>query len=211
MSTFGVIKARVAAEMKRGELTASATAVQSSVLSAIARLERRRFTWNEFSDTTATASSSVAYVPFAQLGVTPLAIDSVKCLIGTRNFTLIERSHKELDDIDASQYYGTPDYYAIHSRSVRLYPAPSSDYKIVLSGVKKLTEISANASANATNAWMTDGEELVRMTAKAMLFRDELRAPELAGYFEAEAAKTQRELQRETAALTNSRIRPRFF
>jgi hypothetical protein len=35
MSGFATLKARVADEMKRGELTASATAVQSAVLDAI--------------------------------------------------------------------------------------------------------------------------------------------------------------------------------
>ena len=51
--TFGAMKARISNEMKRGELSASATAVQDSILSAIKYLERRRFTWNEFADTTA--------------------------------------------------------------------------------------------------------------------------------------------------------------
>lgn len=212
MSTFGTMKARIASEMKRGELSASATAVQSSVLSAIAHLERRRFPWNEFVDSTATASSSVAYVPFSQLAVTPVIIDSISMSVNGREYSLLRKTWQEIDDIDAAQWYGYPDFYAIHSESIRLYPAPSTNQTMLISGVKQLTEVSAGATANASNAWMTDGEELVRLTAKSMLFRDELRSPEQAMYFRSEAERVYRELMRENAALVGSgRVRGRFF
>jgi hypothetical protein len=210
--TFGEIKARISSEMKRGELSASAASVQDSVLSAIKYLERRRFTWNEFADTTATASAGVSYLPFANLPIKPLAIDTATVVLNGQRYMLEERNWKTIESVDSTLTSGNPDCYAIHGRSIRLYPKPSADFALILSGVKQLTEISANASSGATNAWTEDGEELVRLTAKAMLFRDQLRAPEQANYFQGEAAKVQRELQKETAALTSSgALRPRFF
>ena len=46
MSTFGTMKSRIAREMKRGELSASASAVQDSILSAIEYFKRKRFYFN---------------------------------------------------------------------------------------------------------------------------------------------------------------------
>ena len=210
--TFGAMKSRISNEMKRGELSASSTAVQDSILSAIAHLERRRFTWNEFADTTATASANVSYIPFTQLPITPLSIDTATIVLNGQRYMLDEKNWKDIEAIDSTLTSGNPDWYAIHGRSIRVYPQPNADFALILSGVKKLTDISANAASSATNAWMEDGEELVRLTAKAMLFRDQLRAPEQAQFFQMESAKVQRELQRETAALTGSgHIRGRFY
>ena len=209
MSTFGTIKARVSGEMKRGELSASATAVQSAVLSAIAYLERRRFPWHEFHDEQITASSSTTYVPFSRMSVTPIIIDSVKMVIGSRDYPLMRRSWNEIDSIDAGQWYGYPDYFAIHGENFRLYPPPNDDYVMKIAGVKKLDEVSAGAAASATNAWMTDGEELVRLTAKSMLFRDELRNSELANYFSSESTRVMSEIKREVnAKVASGRIVP---
>jgi len=218
MSTFGTIKGRVSDEMKRGELSASSTAVQASVLSAIAHLERRRFPWNEFEGASATASSSALYVPFSRFtqdgGVTfisPLIIDSLKVQVNGRDYQLLRKTFRHIDAIDADEWYGYPDWYAVHGQQIRLYPGPNQEMVLSLSGVKRLTEVSISASASATNAWVTDGEELVRLIAKSMLFRDELRAPDLAGYFRQEANDIMREIQRETIAKTSSgRLTPSY-
>lgn len=200
MSDFGTMKARIAGEMKRGELSASSSAVQAAVLSAIAHLERRRFTWNEFQDEVGTASSSTTYVPFSNFSVTPLVVTTVSMIIGTRDYPLSRRTFQELESIDAGQWFGYPDYYAIHGEKFRLYPAPNGDYGMRIAGIKRLTEVSAAASTNASNSWMVEGEELVRLTAKSMLFRDELRNPELATYFKMEATQMMRELQKEVSS-----------
>lgn len=204
MSTFGTIKKRVSDEMKRGELSISSTAVQSSILSAIDYLKRRRFTWNEFSESSVTASSSATYVPFSNLAVTPVKIDMITVEVGNRTYPVERVSHNELMAHDATNYFGDPDYYAIQGEKIRLYPVPNQNTTLHLSGVQELTELSAAAATSATNAWVTDGEELVRLTAKAMLFRDELRAPEQANYFFGEALRVRRELERETSVMTTS-------
>ena len=213
MSTFGVMKARVAAEMKRGELTASATAVQAAVLSAIEFFKRRRFYFNEFNDALLTASASATYVTLSRLvsdsSIRPIIFDSIKAVIGTRDYPLTARNWKEIDSIDAGQWYGYPEWYAIHAEKIRLYPPPNQAYVLRISGVKDLIEVTAGAAAGVTNAWTNDAEEMIRCKAKSTLFRDELRNMQMAGIFESEAERVYKELLKEVTAKTSSgRIRP---
>ena len=208
MSTFGVMKQRISDEMKRGDLSLSSTAVQSSILSAIAHLERRRFWFNELTETVVSASSSATYV---SLPATLLMVDSVRVTVGSRDYALSERPWGWINDVDSGQYYGYPDYFALKADQMRLYPPPNQDMPLTISGIQKLTEVSAAATADATNAWMTDGEELVRLIAKGMLFRDEVRNPQMAEYYRSEGERMMRELNRQTTNKASGRIRPRYL
>jgi len=211
MSTYGTMLTRIAREMRRGDLTASSTAVGAAVRSAIQFYENERFFFTEFHGVEVSASSSASYVPFSALGITPVIFDSVKAVIGQRDYPLLERNWNEIDGIDSGQWYGYPDYYVLHGEEIRLYPPPNSNYTLTVSGVKKLTEISLSPSASATNAWMTDGEEMIRLKAKALLFRDELRAMDLAREFDTEAERSKKKVKRRTTSLAGSgRLTPRW-
>jgi hypothetical protein len=183
--TFGTLKARIADEMKRGELTASAPAVQSSIIDAIKYFESRRFAFNQFIDATHTTTADSPYVTLTAT-LQLVQIDSVKVTIGSRNYPLSAASWVGIDSIDSGQWSGYPEYYCQYDvdntgstqQRLRFYPIPNNTYTVTIAGVKKLPEISAGASTNATNAWVDVGEEMVRMRAKGTLFRDQLRAPE---------------------------------
>jgi len=203
--TYATLKSRVSSEMKRGELSASATAVRSAIIDSIEHWSRRRFTWNEFNDVS--ASVSATYISYADLGVHPVRLDSVKVIVGSRNYPLDARSFDELDDMDAGNYTGYPDFYALHSQKMRLYPAPNQAMTVVMAGVRKLEEISAQATGSASNAWSGEGEQIVRLMAKSFLFRDELHDHGSAQVFATEAERIAAEIQRETAHQTGGRIR----
>lgn len=206
--TFGVIKTRIADEMRRGELTACATAVATAVISAIEFFKRRRFYWNEFVDTTYTHSASQTYVT---LSSDVIQIDSMKAIISSRDYPLSPLGWRELDAMDAGQVFGYPDFYAIKADRVRLYPAPSQDFTIRTAGIRELPEVSVSATANATNAWVqTDnGEAMIRAKAKAILFRDHLRNHQQAQAFDTEAERVANQIERENKAKTaTGRIRP---
>lgn len=207
MSDFQTMKARIATEMKRGELTASASQVQSAVISAIDFFKRRRFWFNEVHDTTLSVSTSSVTLPASFI-----IIDSVKAVIGSRDYPLQRRTWHEIDSIDSGQWTGYPEWYSIHGDQIRSYPPPNDTYVYKLSGVVELTEISANASAAATNSWMTDAEEMIRCQAKGYLFRDEVRNFTIADIFFREAQRVYRELNRENRAkLSSNRIRPTMW
>lgn len=102
--TFETIKARTSREMKRGELSACATAVQSSILSAIKFYERRRFWFNEFVDTTITASASSTYTT---LSVDVIVIDSMKAVINGRDYPLAKKRGTKLTLLIRGNSMGT--------------------------------------------------------------------------------------------------------
>jgi len=62
---------------------------------------------------------------------------------------------------------GQPYAYAIQHRTLRLYPIPDRTYTLMLSFQYELKEVSQSASNGVTNAWMTEGEELIRKHAMA--------------------------------------------
>ena len=204
MSDFGTMKSRVAGEMKRGDLTVCASAVATAILSAIARLERKRFHFNEVVGLVVSASSSSTYV---SLPATLLMVDSVRTTIGSRDYTLRAAPWGVINDVDSGQYFGYPSYYSLKGTQLRLYPPPNQDMPLTISGTQQLTEVSAAATAAATNAWMTDAEEMVRCLAKSFLFRDEVRNPQLQSWFETESMKAERELKRQSTNRQTSRLR----
>ena len=200
---YGTMKQRIADEMRRGDLTVCATVVASSIISAIEYFKRRRFYFNEFLDTTFSASASVTAV---SLSSDVIAIDSLKVVIGNRNYPLEPMGWKEMDAIDSGQFFGYPDYYAIHSGMIRFYPPPNGNYVIRMSGIRELPEVTLDATTNATNAWVdtVDGEAMIRAKAKAYLFRDFLRDQNQARIFDSQAELEAREIARENRAKIGS-------
>jgi hypothetical protein len=65
---------------------------------------------------------------------------------------------------------GRPTKYAIQHRELRLYPIPDRSYTLVLSFQYDLQNVSLSASDGETNAWMTEGEELIRKHAMSELY-----------------------------------------
>ena len=202
MSTFGTMKSRIAREMKRGELSASSSAVQDSILSAIEYFKRKRFYFNEFNDVTAPSSASQTYMSLSSFGIRPILLDSVKGVIGNRDYPLTAKTWQAIDSIDAGQWYGFPEWYSIHTEKLRLYPPPNNAYVVRIAGIKDLTEVSASATSNATNPWVDDAEQMIRCQAKGYLFRDALRNVALGQQFRADANDSFRELSKETRAKT---------
>jgi hypothetical protein len=62
-----------------------------------------------------------------------------------------------------------PEKYAIQHREMRLWPIPDRSYTLVFSFQYELREVSISASDEATNAWMTEGEPLIRHWAQGDL------------------------------------------
>lgn len=86
----------------------------------------------------------------------------------------------EDDAIEESQtgaITGIPYNYSRSGTDIRLFPIPSSVETIRVSGYIKLTVLSADGDENA---WTTDGETLIRQSAKRRIAMDVLYADELA-------------------------------
>lgn len=215
MSDFVTMRTRIAEEMQRGDLSSGTTAVGSAIVSAIKRLERRRFYWNEFNGASNSISTSFMTLASlsAKIGGRPIILDTVKVVIGPRDYMLLRRTWKELEEIDSGQWQGYPEYYAVHGGSIRFYPPPLDTFETRISGVKSLDEIaSAGSSDDASNAWVVDGEEMTRQLAKSILWADVYHDAQAADYFEARSQRAYRELRREIVAKQAAgRIRPTIF
>jgi hypothetical protein len=61
---------------------------------------------------------------------------------------------------------GQPLKYAIQHREMRLWPIPDHSYTLVFSFQYEIRNVSVSASDLATNAWMTEGEQLIRSWAQ---------------------------------------------
>lgn len=60
---------------------------------------------------------------------------------------------------------GQPEKYAIQHREMRLWPIPDHSYTLVFSFQYEIRNVSISASDAETNAWMTEGEQLIRYWA----------------------------------------------
>jgi hypothetical protein len=209
MSTWGDMKAQIVREMKRGEMSVSATAIPSAMAQAIRFWQNDRFWFNEFVENSFSASASTTYV---SLPVSPVIIDDVRVTISTRVYALIEKPWGSLNFADSGQYFGYPDYYSFKAEQLRLYPAPSQNYLLDISGVRVLPETtSAGVSNSASNAWTNEAEALIRVQAKSFLYRNELLSPQLADQMDAEAKRHYGSLRRRSnLLLPRGKIRGRY-
>jgi hypothetical protein len=73
---------------------------------------------------------------------------------------------------------GQPLKYAIQHREMRLWPIPDHSYTLVFSFQYELRNVSISASDLATNAWMTEGEQLIRTWAQGDVLINHIDGPE---------------------------------
>ena len=129
-------------------------------------------------------------------GETLIEIDSFTLTYNNQPYPLNDMTQQWVDreQSPSSLYTGQPWGYAIYADQIRLHPIPDQVYACTISGLAQLGTL---ANDNASSAWMTDGEALIRQRVKAMIYSNVIRDPELAN----EARGIERE---ELAALVSA-------
>jgi len=187
VTTFGTLRDRIADELDRTDLTSQ---IEREIKSAIAFYERKRFWFNEKRVDFPTVTSQEWYTATDDSDIPNLlTLDIAKIAIGSANkYPLDLKPYDELEAISdgAAADAGQPTSLAYFQKQIRLYPIPDASYSVVLSGIFALDSLSASAD---TNAWMTDGEALIRQRVKANIYSNVIRDPELAA--EAERREIQ--------------------
>lgn len=185
MSDFGTLKSRIGSELQRPGLT---TQINSAVISALEFYKRQRFRWNLARATLPLQPNTEYY----QLPSDFIEADTVVLRSsGDELDYLEERTHHWLDrEKEWDGYRSRPDVFSIQTNEMRMYPTPDRSYTALMSYVYEQSEVSASAADSATNAWMTDGEELIRLHAKVDLLVNVIRGPES---FQEAALLAQRE------------------
>jgi hypothetical protein len=169
MTTFGTMQDRIADELDRTDLT---TQIQREIKSAITYYDKHRFWFNEARNISFATVDGTEYYGSTNDSDIPnlLFIDTLKIALNASDKYDLERVPFQEIDSDSQGITldeGKPVKYAYYAKQIRLYPIPDASYSIYGAGVIALGDLSVTGD---TNAWMTDGEALIRSRAKWALF-----------------------------------------
>lgn len=160
---------RIASEVHRSDLT---SAIQNAIKTAIKHYERERWYFNEaVTASSLTTSISQAFYP---LPADFMKLDSVMVSINGWKCDSEPMPYIQMDQRDAGNAatLGPPKWHAIYKNQLRHYPIPDSAYIVTMSYQKRLATLSATTD---TNEWVDDLEELTRVKAKEILYRQHIR------------------------------------
>src|SRR5690606_3266237 len=181
MSDFITMVNRIANDLTRDDLTAE---IKQAINDAIKTWEGERFGFNEVRYSLMTVPGQ-EYYGLSEAGGQGriMEIDSITITVNDWPSRLIPRTHQWMDDhqVLPNQYLGQPDSYAVYADQLRLFPIPDSagphpggSYELIISALAQLGP-SPLVNDTDTNAWMTEGEQLIRAQALRNLYRFPLR------------------------------------
>lgn len=178
MSTLAIMKARVADELARSDLTSQ---IAYAITDAIERYQQDRFWFNESRDVTFPTVASQEYYTSSDNANIPnlYAIDYVVTTVGSNVHELKQLDPGEIELLsDNGTQTGEPYAYAYFQKKIRLYPVPNAVYTIRVAGHVKVAAPASDSEAD--NVWMTDAERLIRSRAKYELAVHVLKDAEMA-------------------------------
>ena len=165
MTTLATMKARIASELRRSNIT---TQIASAITTAIEAYQTERFFWDESRENTfLTVASQEFYTSTdAAFIANILKIDFVHLYIGDAPSELRQELPRLLEDVSTNgTATGTPDTYGFYDEKFRLYPVPlTAGWTVRVGGVFKQAAPASDSEAN--NPWMTTCERLIRSRAK---------------------------------------------
>lgn len=207
MTTLTVMKARIASELRRSNLTDQ---IASAITTAIESYQHERF-W--FSESRAdisfnTVSTQWQYdadddADFANLR----RIDYVHTVVGDNVYQLDYMRPDELERLNGDgDFEGQPLNWSWYQNELWLYPIPNDAFAMRVAGV--IAPAAPASDAEASNPWMTHAEKLIRCRAKYELYQHVLMDPIQAATFSPDndmgpTAKAYKELRERTNWLTN--------
>lgn len=207
MTNYATMRARIATELGRSDITAQ---IQDAIKSAIRHYERQRYYFNERRSSFSTSSSQEYYGSADGAFIAQLVeIDTITMNIGANTYPVEERDWEYIDRAQThSGYVGDPTDFVYHNFQLRFYPIPQTNRAVNVTGVQKLPTLSASTD---TNAWMTDGEELIRCRAKWNLYKHSIKKPDKAIEMKEAELDAETALGGETAMKTAGTVRPTQF
>lgn len=187
---------RICDDLSRPDSEMSEVA-QREILSAIKYYDGYRFAFNErVLDFTFSATNTYLFYTLVQndTGLSAvMEIDDVKVIYNSHEYMLERLDWKTFYDLDK---YGTtatiPDYWSVYNQRLFLYPTPQgSSLSAEITAHVKLVEL--DGATVVANAWLDQGEELIRSRACKMICLRKLDDFEKGNMFsnlEAEALKS---------------------
>jgi hypothetical protein len=187
MTTYLVMQTRIADEIVRDDL---ANQIKNAINDAIRTWEGIRLTFNERKYLITTVASTEYYDlsgttltlfdgTAVGTGEKILELDDVRITVNNSWYPLTPRTQQWFtrNSAPAATYTGQPDSYTIFNDQIRFFPVPAAAYAINLDGLARLAPNPLSADTD-TNAWMVEGEPLIRQQAKYIIYRDIVRDAE---------------------------------
>lgn len=192
MADLATLKARIAREIKRNDLTDE---IADAIGDAIKYYQSRRFAFNQVRDDFTTVAGTEFYTPFTDIG----AIDSIVVTVNQRKVRLDQWSFSTLEEVSTTtNTQSQPWAWCWYGEQIRLYPIPDQAYTLTVSYLQK---IAVPATDGDSNAWTEEAEDLIRHAAKARLFRDDQWEPQSAIDSQAAEQDAYRRLKRDSNQL----------
>lgn len=199
MANLSTLKARIAADLRRNDLTSD---IGYAIADAVAEYQGSRFYFNQARD----SFTTVAGTEFYESGTDPqdipddiAEVDSLTVTVNGRVYQMDKWAFGVSEWINStSTSRGQPTNWAWYAQKVRLYPVPDNAYTVTISYLQKIAAPTADGDENA---WTTEAEILIRSCAKKILYRDVLKNPARAAEAEAAEMNAKRRLKRETFQL----------
>lgn len=167
MSTLGIMKARIARDIFRDDLTDT---IADEITSAIAFYQRERFWFNETRLLLFNTAQGQEFYDSTTLASIPnlLEIDYVQVSQAGRPYSLDMASAEDLDILTGLPTSGVPTLFSYYQGALRLYPAPNGVYPVRIAAVVRYPGPAADDEPD--NHWMTDAAELIRARAKRNIY-----------------------------------------
>ena len=178
MSDLTTMKARIASELRRSNITSQ---IASAITTAIETYQQERWIFNESRSVTFPTVAAQEFYTSADSASIPLLIklDYAKVYIGDTAYALHPDDPSRMEELsDSATNTGQPSTYLYYDESLRLYPVPDGVYTIRLAGV--FVAAAPATDDEASNPWMTKAERLIRSRAKLELAIHVLQDQELA-------------------------------
>lgn len=199
MGTLATLKARIASELNRTDLTAT---IADQIPRAIEFYASRRFWFNEAtgSATTTAGQSTVAAPDGLRL------LDALFITIGGQKLELDEESPAVIEDwLGSNAGEGQPTDFAKVGSSFKLYRTPNDAYTLTAVGVFDLAGFETDADSNA---WTTEAEDLIAYHVVDRIARTKARNITLANEARGLRDEALSQLRAETTRRLSNRIRP---
>ena len=192
MSTLATLKAEIADDLKRSDLT---TAIAAEITRSIEFYQKEHLFFKESEETTfVTVADQVYYSSSDDANIgTFTSFEAVKIRIADNDYNLILLDidlFETLNDPNASA--GQPANWVYYNKKIGLYPKPDAVYTVSMIG--SLDVAGPASDAEADNVWMTDGFKLIRAHTLSQISRFKLRDYDYADRMEVEARRQLNDL-----------------
>ena len=208
MGTLAQLKARIASDLTRDDLTSQ---IANVVADTIKFYGRERFWFNQTRNLVFNTVIGQTAYGAADLAIIPNIV-RIDALYLPRNQSITPLDRYEPDDFEVvaggMSGSGKPTAFTYVDQTIRLWPTPGSVTTLRLHAFYKLPD----AADGDSNAWTDDAEELVRSHAKMLLYMDVLEDDQNAQRMAAKIPVLLDGLRSETSArMATGRIRGTEF